>query len=70
MLTAAAGGAALLDVVAVIGLYFVPTIVAKARGVPNFGSVAAVNLFLGFTLVGWVVALTMARRPFRRRIFS
>jgi hypothetical protein len=70
MLTAAAGGAALFDALAVLGLYFVPTIVAKVRGVPNFGSIVAVNLLLGFTLIGWFVALTMARRPFRRRIFS
>ncbi len=43
-------------------LYFVPTIIAFARGVRNAGSVLVVNLFLGWTLVGWVVALAMAAR--------
>ena len=43
-------------------VYFVPTLVAFARGVPNKGSVLVVNLFLGWTLVGWVVSLAMAAR--------
>lgn len=44
------------------GVYLLPTIVAKVRGVPNFGSVLVINLFLDVTLVGWVVALAMAAR--------
>ncbi|WP_242436863.1 superinfection immunity protein [Streptomyces sp. CB02488] len=42
--------------------YFVPTVVAFMRGVSNSGSVFVLNLFLGWTLVGWVVALAMAAR--------
>ncbi|MFI6861220.1 superinfection immunity protein [Streptomyces sp. NPDC050421] len=42
--------------------YFVPTLVAFSRGVPNKGSVLVLNLFLGWTLVGWVVSLAMAAR--------
>jgi hypothetical protein len=42
--------------------YFLPTIVAHHRKVPNGGSVLVINLFLGWTLVGWVVALAMAAR--------
>ncbi|WP_328866808.1 superinfection immunity protein [Streptomyces sp. NBC_00341] len=42
--------------------YFVPTVVAFTRGVSNSGSVFVLNLFLGWTLVGWVVALAMAAR--------
>jgi hypothetical protein len=49
-------------VVILIGLYFVPTIVGAIRKVPNIGSVIVINIFLGFTLVGWVVALAMAAR--------
>lgn len=41
-------------------LYFAPTIVVAARKKSNGGSVLVVNLFLGWTLVGWVVALAMA----------
>ncbi|WP_406096246.1 superinfection immunity protein [Streptomyces sp. NBC_01013] len=51
-------GALLLGLLA----YFVPTVVAFSRGVPNKGSVLVVNLFLGWTLVGWVVAMAMAVR--------
>jgi len=48
--------------VLVIVAYWVPTIVAVARKAPNRGSVAVINGFLGWTFVGWVVALAMACR--------
>jgi Superinfection immunity protein len=38
--------------------YFVPTI--AARGKPQFNSVLAINFFLGWTRVGWVIALAWA----------
>lgn len=41
-------------------VYFLPTLIASGRGVRNTGSVVVLNLFLGWTLVGWVVALAMA----------
>jgi hypothetical protein len=40
----------------------VPTIVAYRRHVPNRGAVVVINAFLGWTLIGWVVALAMACR--------
>ena len=44
-----------------VGLvYLVPTIVAGVRKVPNAGSVIVLNVLLGWTLIGWVVALFMA----------
>jgi hypothetical protein len=49
-------------VFAIVGAYFFPTIVAAARKVPNQGSVFVINLFLGWTLIGWIVALAMAAR--------
>jgi hypothetical protein len=43
--------------------YFIPTIVVLARrNAPSGGSVVVVNVFLGWTVVGWVVALAMAVR--------
>lgn len=42
--------------------YFIPIIVGAIRKVPNLGSVIVINLFLGWTLIGWVVALAMAAR--------
>jgi hypothetical protein len=37
-----------------------PTVIAARRNMPHIGSIAVVNVFLGFTYVGWVVALAMA----------
>lgn len=45
-----------------LALYFIPMTVAWVRKVRNAGSVTVVNLFLGWTLVGWVVAMAMACR--------
>lgn len=46
----------------IIGLiiYFFPTIVAWMRGKKNGWGVIVVNLFLGWTLIGWVIALAWA----------
>lgn len=49
----------------VLALYFVPSIVAVARKVTHQGSVIVINLFLGWTFIGWVVALAMACRTSR-----
>lgn len=65
MLASSSGGgaaAALVVVIVGIGLYFLPTIIAVTRKVTNQGSVLVINLFLGWTFVGWVVALAMACR--------
>jgi hypothetical protein len=40
-----------------IGLYFIPTVIAAYRNHPNGISIFLVNLFLGLTFLGWVVAL-------------
>lgn len=37
--------------------YFLPAIEANLRKQPNMVSIALVNVFLGWTLVGWVVAM-------------
>ncbi len=49
-----------LGVLVVIIVYFIPSIVAGARRKRNTGAVFALNLFLGWTLLGWVVALVWA----------
>lgn len=38
-------------------LYFLPTIIAALRSHPSAGAIFAVNLFLGWTFIGWVLAL-------------
>lgn len=41
-------------------LYVLPLIEAKLRRRANFASIAIVNIFLGWTFIGWVVALAWA----------
>jgi len=41
-------------------IYFLPTIVALVRHKRNTLSIFLLNLFLGWTLVGWIVALVWA----------
>jgi hypothetical protein len=43
-----------------IALYFLPAIVAAARHTHNAMGILMLNLFLGWTFVGWIVALVMA----------
>ena len=38
-------------------LYFVPSFVAFSRGHQNRAAILALNIFLGWTFIGWVVAL-------------
>ena len=41
-------------------LYFLPAIIAAARHTHNATGVLLLNLFLGWTMIGWFVALLMA----------
>lgn len=41
-------------------LYILPLLEAKLRCRANFSSIAIVNIFLGWTFIGWVVALAWA----------
>jgi hypothetical protein len=53
-------------IVAVLGLaagavlYFIPCMVARSRKVNSDGGIIALNIFLGWTLIGWVAALIWA----------
>ncbi len=40
--------------------YFAPAVVAYFRKTKNIGAVIVINVFLGWTLIGWVAALAMA----------
>ena len=44
----------------VTGGYLLPWAIAATRGKSNSGTIALVNLLLGWTVVGWIVALVMA----------
>ncbi|HVE24372.1 MAG TPA: superinfection immunity protein [Sporichthya sp.] len=40
--------------------YLLPWAVAATRGKSNSGAIGLLNLLLGWTLIGWIVALVMA----------
>jgi len=46
----------LLSIVALL-LYFIPTIVASKRKHPSTIAIGVFNFFLGWTFLGWVLAL-------------
>lgn len=53
--------AAMLTFLAVLFfLYWLPTMVAILRRTPSALGVAAINFFLGWTVIGWIVALILA----------
>ena len=43
-----------------LAIYFLPTIIAAARRKYNLLLILLLNIFLGWTLVGWIVALVLA----------
>ena len=48
-------------------LYLLPVLVGWIRRVPDLGSVAVINVLLGWTLIGWAAALALALRSARPR---
>lgn len=44
----------------ILFMYFVPTFVAKPR---DRAMVFVINLFTGWTVLGWIIALAIAVRP-------
>lgn len=41
-------------------LYFLPSVIAQSNGHKQTSAISALNLFLGWTLLGWVIALVWA----------
>ena len=42
------------------GIYFLPTIIAAARGNRNTSAIGVLNFFAGWTFIGWIGALVWA----------
>jgi hypothetical protein len=57
---------AILGILAAIAAYFAPALIGGHRRVANQGSVIVINLLLGWTVIGWIVALAMALRTATR----
>jgi hypothetical protein len=60
--------ATLFLVLIVLGLYWLPSIVGCYRRVPNVISIVVMNALLGWTVVGWVIPLTMALKHDRPQL--
>ncbi len=45
-----------------IAIHFLPTIIALVRHHPKTVAIVLINIFLGWTLIGWVVALVWSLR--------
>jgi hypothetical protein len=56
----AAGGGLLFLILLLLFLYFIPAFVAGARGHQNATAIFVLNLFLGWSVLGWVIALVWA----------
>ena len=51
---------ALVLLAVALAMYFLPMIIAVVRNHPNAVALTALNLLLGWTLLGWVAALVWA----------
>lgn len=50
----------MIETAILLTLYFFPTIIAMARSARAAGGVFVINLFLGWTILGWILALAWA----------
>lgn len=57
--------AAIVLVSLLVALYLIPVMVGVARHAPDLGAIAVINILLGWTFVGWVLALALAMRSAR-----
>lgn len=51
----------LILAVAVLILYFLPSVIAYSNRNPDRNSVFVINLWLGWTIIGWITAFGWAR---------
>ena len=51
-------------------LYFLPTVIALARGHHDGFAIFLTNLLLGWTVLGWIIALIWSVTAVRRRVHA
>ena len=56
----------LLMVLSLIGIYILPAAVARARDHHQESAIWALNILLGWTFIGWVIALVWALTAVRK----
>ncbi len=50
----------MIELIILALIYLIPTVVASQRHHNNSGAIGALNIFLGWTFLGWVIALVWA----------
>ena len=58
--------AGILTTALLLLIYFIPGIIAFMRKHPNAMAIVLLNLFLGWTFLGWVAALVWASTAIRK----
>jgi hypothetical protein len=43
-------------------MYFLPSIIALARNKRDIAAIVLLNFFLGWTMIGWIIALVWAAK--------
>lgn len=49
-----------MELLIIICLYFLPAMCASMRGTQGTGGILVLNIFLGWTAIGWIIALVWA----------
>jgi hypothetical protein len=62
--------AGVLLLVGLFIFYFLPSFIASSRKHHNMNSIAVINLFLGWTFLGWVICLAWSFSEVKRRRFK
>lgn len=57
---------AIIVILLIVAAYLAPSVIAVTRDIPNKYSVVVINILLGWTFIGWVVALAMSARDASR----
>ena len=50
-------GAEIVLLISIVSIYLLPSIIAGFRGHPNATPIFILNLFLGWTFLGWLASL-------------
>ena len=50
----------LVTLIVILTIYFTPTIIAYSREKRNANAILVLNIFLGWTIIGWLIALIWA----------
>lgn len=54
--------ASIIGIAVGLAIYFIPAIIGFKKNQPNKVSILLLNLFLGWSLIGWVIALVWATK--------